>query len=133
MNKTILTSVLAVLVSLTASSQVTIMAGSHWGAMGCYFTLDQIDANGNVVATHSDRLFRKTSIDNMKASDDNTFRFRIHRFRPDGEVVVDKTYTVSRDEDGKMIAATEKPVTQAIIVLEGEFSWMDFERWNANL
>ena len=133
MNKAILTSALAILVSLTASSQVTVMAGSHWGAMGCYFTLDQIDSNGNVIATHNDRLFRKTSIEGMKASDDNTFRFRIHRFRSDGEVVVDKTYTVSHNVDGKLIATTERPVTQAVIVLEGGFSWMDYEMWNVDL
>lgn len=130
MNKTILTSVLAILVSLTASSQVTVVAGGGWAPLGCFFTLEHYNPLGDLVSSHTAELRGWENIPSMEVEEGDRLRLMINEFRPDGNTVVDKNFSIQHDSDYSLVATTEREVSEVAIVLNREVSMEEGLIWS---
>ena len=129
MNRTILTSVLAIFVSLTASSQVSVVAGEHWGALNCFFTIEHYNPLGDLVSSHTATLVGWENIPSMEVEEGDRLRLMINEFRPDGNTVVDKNYSIQYDSDYSLVATTEREVNRVAIVLDKEISMEEGLVW----
>lgn len=130
MNKTILTSVLAVLVSLSASSQVTVVAGERWNYFNCFFTVEHYNSSGDMLSSHTAELSGVKNIQSMNVEEGDNLRFVVNELRPDGGVVVDKQFSVQYDSNYNLVATTNKEINQVAIVLNRDVSREQGWAWN---
>ena len=130
MNKTILTSVLAILASLTASSQVIVVAGERWNYFDCFFTVEHYNPLGDLVSSHTAELRETKNIPSMEVEAGDRLRLMINEFRPDGNAVVDKNFSIQYDSDYNLVATTERKVNHVAIVLDRDVSREEGWIWN---
>ena len=125
-----LTCILAMLVTLSASSQVAVVAGERWNYLNCFFTVTQCDATGAFVKSHTAELREATNIPSMEVEEGDELRIVIHQFRPDGKAIVDKRFSVHYDGDYNLVAKSEEEINQVAIILNRAVSREQGWAWN---
>lgn len=130
MNKTILTSALAILVSLTASSQVTVVAGERWNYFNCFFTMEHYNSLGDLMSSHTAELRQAKNILSMNVEEGDTLRLIINELRPDGNTVSEKNFVVEYNSEYDLVARTEKELNQVAVVLDRNVSKEQGWSWN---
>ena len=117
------------LTSTLGHAQVTILARSHFGAIGACFDIAQFDAKGQWVQSRQGHLNDVNNLLDFSPSEDDRLVLKLREFRPEGRVILEIAFAVKYDENIRLIAVPERSLDNVAIRLGQTLTWEDHVEW----
>ena len=121
------------LISILGHAQVTILARSHFGAVGACFDIAHFDAKGQWVQSRQGHLGDVNNLLDFSPSEDDRLVLKLREFRPDGKVILEIAYSVKYDENIRLIAIPDRGLDNVAVRLGQTLNWEDHVEWEFGL